>query len=59
MLRNEERHRSFDPLVAGSSYRLGLSSLSCFPASTGLGSFPPRRGVGVLPTNTSDLDTPA
>jgi hypothetical protein len=59
MLRNEERHRSFDPLVAGSSYSLGLSSLSCFPASTGSGSLSTGKGGGMLPTNTSDLHTPA
>jgi hypothetical protein len=59
MRRNEERHRSFDPLVAGSSYSPGLSSLSCFAAATGSGSLPTEKGVGMLPTNTSDLHTPA
>jgi hypothetical protein len=46
MLRNEERHRSFDPLVVGSSYSLGLSSLSCFAAATGSGSLSTEKGDG-------------
>jgi hypothetical protein len=56
-LRNEERHRSFDPLVDGSSYRLGLSSLSCFPAATGSGSLPTERGWGCFPP-TPAIRTP-
>ncbi len=59
MLRNEERHTSFDPLVGGSSYRMGLSSLSCFAAATGSGSLSTENGGRDASHHTSDLHTPA